>query len=71
MLNFLRKKIRIPEERFYYFLDKVGNTVSSTIPIAITAAIREGSIRAADRVLIAGFGVGYSWAGNILQFSEK
>jgi 3-oxoacyl-[acyl-carrier-protein] synthase-3 len=71
MLNFLRKKIKIPEERFYYFLDKVGNTVSSTIPIAITAAIREGSIRAADRVLIAGFGVGYSWAGNILQFSEK
>jgi 3-oxoacyl-[acyl-carrier-protein] synthase-3 len=71
MLNFLRKKIRIPEERFYYFLDKVGNTVSSTIPVAISAAIREGSIRPADRMLIAGFGVGYSWAGNILQFSEK
>lgn len=68
MLNFLRKKIRIPEEKFYYFLDKVGNTVSSTIPIAIAAAIREDAIRSRDKVLIAGFGVGYSWAGNILQF---
>ena len=34
MLNFLRKKMKIEEEKFYYFLSEVGNTVSSSIPLA-------------------------------------
>jgi 3-oxoacyl-[acyl-carrier-protein] synthase-3 len=68
MLNFLRKKIQIPEARFYYFMDKVGNTVSSTIPIALAEAIKEERIIPGHKVILAGFGVGYSWAGNILHF---
>jgi 3-oxoacyl-[acyl-carrier-protein] synthase III len=69
MLNFLRKKIRIPEEKFYYYLDKVGNTVSSTIPIALLEALNAKKIQAGEKVLLAGFGVGYSWAGSILKFT--
>lgn len=69
MLNFLRKKIRIPEEKFYYFIENVGNTVSATIPIALYEAQRDKSIRPGHKVLIAGFGVGYSWAGNMLTFN--
>lgn len=68
MLNFLRKKIKIPENRFFYYMDQVGNTVSSTIPIAINEAIKGGNISSSSNVLIAGFGVGYSWAGSILKF---
>ena len=69
MLNFLRKKIKIPEEKFYYCLDLVGNTVSSTIPIAIYEAQNENRIKKGNSVLLAGFGVGYSWAGCILKYS--
>ncbi len=68
MLNFLRKKIKIPEEKFYYCLDHVGNTVSSTIPIAIYEAQKEDRIKKGNKVLLAGFGVGYSWAGTVLRF---
>ena len=68
MLNFLRKKIRIPEEKFFYYMEKVGNTVSSTIPIALYQAMNEKKITPGSKVLIAGFGVGYSWAGNVLKF---
>lgn len=64
MMNFLRKKIKIEESRFYYFLDKVGNTVSSTIPIALYEAQKENLLK--GKILIAGFGVGYSWGGTIL-----
>lgn len=71
MLNFLRKKIQIPEENFYYFMNNVGNTVSSTIPIALSEAIKENRIDKNQSVLIAGFGVGYSWAGTILKFNEN
>lgn len=65
LLNFLRKKIKIPDEKFYYFIENVGNTVSSTIPIALREADNEGLLK--GNILIAGFGVGYSWAGTILK----
>ena len=68
MLNFLRKKIGIEESKFYYCLEKFGNTVSSTIPIALKEAINDNSIKKENKILIAGFGVGYSWGGCILQF---
>jgi len=65
LLNFLRKKLQIPEEKFYYYLENVGNTVSSTIPIALKEADKEGILK--GNILIAGFGVGYSWGGVILK----
>ena len=65
MLDFLQKKIGIEKDKFYYFLENVGNTVSSTIPIALTEAQRENKLK--GNVLIAGFGVGYSWAGTVLK----
>ncbi len=65
MMNFLRKKIKIDEGKFYYFLEKVGNTVSSTIPIALKEAQKEDIL--GNNILLAGFGVGYSWGGTILK----
>lgn len=66
MLNHLRKKIKISEEQFYYFIENCGNTVSSTIPIALYHAILDKKTN--GNVLLAGFGVGYSWGGVILHF---
>ena len=68
MLDFLRKKIRIAPERFYYCLSEYGNTVSNTIPIALANALRDGSLTQGMKVVIAGFGVGYSWGGCLLRF---
>jgi 3-oxoacyl-[acyl-carrier-protein] synthase-3 len=65
MMNFLRKKIKIEEEKFYYCLERLGNTVSSTIPIALYEAKKENKLN--GYVLLAGFGVGYSWGGVILK----
>jgi 3-oxoacyl-[acyl-carrier-protein] synthase-3 len=68
MLNFMRKKIGIPEDKFYINLANTGNTVSATIPIAIKNAMDEEKIKPNDKVLIAGFGVGYSYGATVLQF---
>lgn len=67
MLDSLRKKIKIPENKFYTYIEDCGNTVSSTIPIAIYNAIKENRIKPKQKILLAGFGVGYSWAGTILH----
>jgi 3-oxoacyl-[acyl-carrier-protein] synthase-3 len=67
MMNYLRKLIDIEPAKFYFYLENVGNTVSSTIPIALYEAQKESKL--VGNVLIAGFGVGYSWGGVILKFN--
>lgn len=68
ILNFLRKKIKTEEEKFYYYIENVGNTVSSTIPIALYEAKKENKLK--GNILLAGFGVGYSWGGVILTINN-
>ena len=65
MINYLRKLLEIDKEKFYLFMEKVGNTVSSTIPIAMVEARKEGRLK--GNVLLAGFGVGLSWGGVMLK----
>lgn len=62
MLNHLRKKIKIPEEKFFIAMQHCGNTVSSTIPIALYEAQKEEKLVNIHNLILAGFGVGYSWA---------
>lgn len=61
----MEKIIGIDKEKFYVYMSKVGNTVSSTIPIAIAEAKKEGKLK--GNVLLAGFGVGLSWGGTIIR----
>jgi 3-oxoacyl-[acyl-carrier-protein] synthase-3 len=68
MLDTLRKISKIPKEKFAFYIEDVGNTVSSTIPIALKRSQLEEKIKSGDKILIAGFGVGYSWAGCILEY---
>lgn len=68
IMEFLRKKMKISSEKFYYYIENVGNTVSSTIPIALKEGMKDGSITSGMKVLVSGFGVGYSWGGTILKF---
>lgn len=68
MLNTLRKINGIPKEKFFVDISDTGNTTSSTVPIGICKSLANGSIRNGTSVMVAGFGVGLSWAGTILKF---
>lgn len=68
MLDHLRKKLGVPEEKFFVALAESGNTVSSTIPIALADAERSGALRPGMRVMLLGFGVGLSWGGLVAQW---
>jgi 3-oxoacyl-[acyl-carrier-protein] synthase III len=68
MLDYLMKKIKIPTEKFFMDMLDTGNTVSATIPIGIRKAMDYGHIRSGSKVLLCGFGVGYSWGATIVKF---
>ena len=66
MLNFLRKKSKIPKEKFFIDLYETGNTVSATIPIALKKSIDNSVVKPGDKILLAGFGVGLSWGATVI-----
>ena len=67
IIEYLRKKIKIPKEKFYINLLLTGNTVSASIPIAIKDCLDNKLITpGGNKILIVGFGVGYSWGGTII-----
>ncbi|TFD57537.1 3-oxoacyl-ACP synthase III family protein [Cryobacterium sp. Hh38] len=69
LIEHLRKKLGIDESKFAVELSDVGNTGSSTIPIALARAQSEGKIREGSRIMILGFGVGLSWGGAVIEWS--
>ena len=61
------KKLNLNDEKVYHDLKNVGNTVSSTIPINIKKLIKN-KLKKGDKILMAGFGVGYSMGATILNW---
>lgn len=67
MLDTIRKVNLLPRDKFYVNLDTVGNTVSSTIPIALVQLKADGRLPPGLRIVLMGFGVGLSWAATVIR----
>ena len=67
ILERLRGKMKIPPEKFWIDMENCGNTVSSTIPIALESALEQQRVKTGDRVALVGFGVGYSWGAAMIE----
>ena len=68
MLNTIRKFCALPNDKFYVNLEETGNTVSSTMIIALKQCLDDDRIQPGMKVMVAGFGVGLSWGGTMLSF---
>lgn len=66
MLNYLRRKTKIPKDKFYVNMSESGNTVSATIPIALSHCIHEKTVTQGSKIMLVGYGVGYSWGATII-----
>lgn len=67
ILNRQKEILEIPDDKFYINMETTGNTVSSTIPIALKDAIDTGKVKKGDKVMLVGFGVGLSWGATIVE----
>jgi len=68
VIDNLIRKLKLSEEKVYRNYSNIGNTVSSTIPIALNNAVDEDLIKPGSRVLLAGFGVGLSIGVTVLMW---
>lgn len=67
MLDTIRKVNGLPRERFYVNLETTGNTVSSTIPIALKQLEDAGRLKPGMKIMLMGFGVGLSWGATVVE----
>lgn len=63
MLNHLRKRLKIEEEKFVMALDGFGNTSCASIPLAMTHRWASDNPEQRRRLVLGGYGPGWSWGG--------
>ena len=68
ILKSIQRKLKIDDKRMAYYIENNGNTVSISIPLALKEAEKEGRIKEGSKILIAGFGIGFSWSGTVLYY---
>ena len=57
------ERVGLPMDRVMVTIHKFGNTTSATIPLCLWDC--EPQLKAGDRQIMAAFGVGFSWGGEI------
>lgn len=67
MLESLRDRMKLPADKVVIEVEDGGNTVGSTIPIALESLLPDRP----RRILICGFGVGLSWATNVIELCDR
>jgi 3-oxoacyl-[acyl-carrier-protein] synthase-3 len=68
MLEVIRKKLKLSPEKVFLNIQDFGNSVSSTIPVALYDAEKKGKLKKGMKVLLAGFGIGNSWGATIITY---
>jgi len=67
MLDYLGKRMKLPAGKAVVALENFGNTSSASIPLAICDRLRARLEAGPARLLLAGFGVGFSWAAAAIE----
>lgn len=68
VLDNIVRHLRLPEEKVFRGFTEIGNMVSASIPIAIKQAESQGRLVPGQRIMLVGFGVGYSWGSCFLRW---
>ncbi len=68
IIEYLRTRLELPQEKVYVNIQKYGNTSAASIPLALYEAEREGRLKEGDLVLLVAFGGGFTYAGILLRW---
>jgi len=68
ILNKLRDRLGVPEEKVFINVDKYGNTSAASIPIALDEANRQGRLVRGNIILLCTFGGGLTWGSLLMRW---
>lgn len=67
ILEATAKRIRMPMDKVVVSVDRHGNTSAASVPLALDEAVRDGRIRAGQKVMLEGVGGGFTWGAVLLE----
>lgn len=68
IIEALIKRLRIPEEKVVVNIDRVANTSTASIPIALDELVRAGKVEEGQILVLTAFGAGASYGTVILRW---
>lgn len=69
IIDAISKRLGVTD-RMYCNVDKYANTSSAALAIALDEAVRDGTIRKGDLVVLTVFGGGFTWGANVLEWGK-
>jgi len=68
IIKALAEKLKISMSKFVVNIEKYGNTMVASIPIALREALDEDRIKPGDYILFSAFGAGLTWGSVLLKW---
>ncbi len=69
IIEAVRERLGLPDEKVYVNIDRYGNTSSASIPIALDEVVRAGRLKKGDRLAFAAFGGGATWGASVMRWT--
>ncbi|MCB1186157.1 ketoacyl-ACP synthase III [bacterium] len=70
IIDSVRERLKMPEERFVVNIDRYGNTTSGTIPIGIDELYTDNKLAVGQKVVLMTFGAGFTWGATYLVWGD-
>lgn len=67
IIKSVAKRMKLEEDKFYVNLDKFGNTSAASVAIAFAQAYEEGKLRSGMKIVLVGFGAGFTYAASYIE----
>ena len=67
ILTATARRLGLPLERLIVTVDRHGNTSAASVPLALDWAVRAGTIRSGQTVLLQGVGGGLTWGSALVR----
>jgi 3-oxoacyl-[acyl-carrier-protein] synthase-3 len=69
IIDAVRERMGLPEERMVVNIERYGNTSSASIPISLDEVVRSGRLRRGDRLGMCAFGGGATWGAAVMRWT--
>jgi len=71
ILSAAANELGLPPEKLMVNIDRVANTSSASIPLALADAERDGRLKPGAIVALSAFGAGFVWGSGVVSWKER
>ncbi|MBN1231941.1 MAG: ketoacyl-ACP synthase III [Candidatus Coatesbacteria bacterium] len=71
IIDAIRKRMNLPQEKVFSNIHKTGNTSAASIPLALDDLYKEGNVKKGDLIELVAFGAGFTWGATLLRWTKE